>query len=563
MIGNLATAAALALLLASAAPAAEEARDADGRRTPGALALDAAGRLRFTPAGQDKPTPADQIDVIHFAPAAPAPFRVVLGRRVLLYEGQQITGRLLGVDKDNVRLRTAWTDHVDVSRAAAAALVPPPGWRAVFDDDFADGLKAWTVAGKPALNGGGKGDEPTAVTLAEPGQALTYAPAAPPDAGRVGVNFRDADAAGARWRCVLRFGAGKDERTLAVTVAGGDAYEVEAPVDGEARRVARSAGWHRLTVQFSEDTLRVLCDDAVLWYSLEHGPGGPLRQVALACEEAKPGPARGSVAWAEFSLARAADEPPLPPGDAEQDEALTADGDQIFGDVLRADGRAVEVQGTFGKRSLPWADLRGVRFRRGAAPAHTTTGAHVRLWVDSGLDAEPDVLDGVVAALDDKALTLQHALLGEVRVGRDRVRRLRPLFFGRRVELDNGAHHLGDGKRAVAGLSPPRAEGPALKLSVRLDAAPAEARLTLFAVRPAGAADAGPPTEVVVNGRRVDYLNRLAGRASPEPRRLVVPLPRDALRAGDNVIELRQTADPATERLADCGVFGVALELPE
>ena len=54
-------------------------------------------------------------------------------------------------------------------------------------------------------------------------------------------------------------------------------------------------------------------------------------------------------------------------------------------------------------------------------------GGLVRLWIDSGLDPEPDVLDGVLKAIDDKQATLIHPALGELHVPRDRLRRLRPI----------------------------------------------------------------------------------------------------------------------------------------
>ena len=116
--------------------------------------------------------------------------------------------------------------------------------------------------------------------------------------------------------------------------------------------------------------------------------------------------------FTEFSLSRAVEESRRPAGDATQEEVWLADGDQLFGDALHIDRRAVEIQGAFGKRSLPWAEVRGCWFRRDAALRALmqpgSPGARVRLWIDSGLDPEPDVLDGVLKAIDDKQATLQH-----------------------------------------------------------------------------------------------------------------------------------------------------------
>jgi PH (Pleckstrin Homology) domain-containing protein len=409
----------------SAARAAEEAVDADGRATPGVLALDDAGRLRFTPNGQAQALPLESIAYVRFSAAPAAPLRAAFIRGLLLPDGQHLTGRFLSADGDTISLRTAWAGRVDAPRSAAVALRQLPGFLSVFEDDFSEGLQAWTVGGKPAVDG-----DPPAAGLSGPGQSLAYRPAEPPEAGRVGVNFHDRDAAGARWTAAFHFQGQAEPRTLRVTLAGhGDAYEVEWPgPDGDGRRIARSPGWHRLTVRFSHDSLSVLCDDAVLWSDLRHGPGGALRQVSLRCAEAgQSDGARGRVEFAEFALCRTADEPLRPPGDPTQEEVWLADGDQLFGEALRIDRRAVEIQGLFGKRSLQWAGVRGCWFKAGAAPAPAAEGTRVRLWVNSGAGPEPDVVDGVLKAIDDKQLTLIHAQLGEPHVARDRLRRLRPL----------------------------------------------------------------------------------------------------------------------------------------
>ena len=397
--------------------------DADGRATHGALTADEAGRLRFTPQGGDGPLPPNSFAFIRFPVAPTDPFRVAFVRRLLLPDGQRLTGRLLAAGGDAVALRTAWSDRLEAPRSAVVALRQPPGRLSVFEDDFGDGLKAWVVSGKPAVEG-----DPPAVRLSEPGQRMAYAPPEPPEAGRVGVNFRDRDAAGGRWLAELRFQGDGEVHTLRVTLAGpGDAYEVEAPgVSGDAQRLARSPGWHRLEVRFSRDSLAVLCDDAVLWSDVRRGPGGTLRQISLACvEAAKSGQARGRVEFTEFALSRSVDEPPRPPGDAGQDEVWLADGDQLFGAIPHIGLRDVELQGRFGKRSLPWSGVRSCWFKRAVAP-RPAEGAHVRLWIDSGLDMEPDILDGVLKSLDDKQLILQHASLGELHVPRGRLRRLRP-----------------------------------------------------------------------------------------------------------------------------------------
>jgi hypothetical protein len=537
--------------LAGSPAFADEALARDGRRFAGSLVLAPDGRLQFTlPAGD--PLPALTLVRIRTpvadAPASPPPpLRIAGGWRFLLLGGQQLTGELLGLDAQTLRLRTAWARRLELPRSAVLGVTTLPGWRPRFADEFAD-LKAWAVSGKPSCEGG---DTP-AVVFDAAGQELAYKLPEPLSAGRVGVNFQERqNPAGARWELEAVFERpGGDPQTVRVTVAGGgDHYRVAAAgMEGEAQPGARSPGWHRLVVQFTSGSLRVTCDDAVLWYTLKQGPPGPLRQVRLACRAAGTAAPRGAIAWATFGIEQAADESPRPGGDATQDEVWLDDGDQLFGKVVRADRRAVEFQGRFGARTLPWSRIHGLFFRRASPPPATTAGAHVRLELVSSLTPERDVLQGVVRSLDARELVLRHALLGKVRLDRVFVREVRPQFHGRRIELDLGFHTL----RA--------ADRPAWRGSFRLEAVPEEARLVLDVVN---LAESGPRAEVVVNGRQVDYLNRQVERASRQPRRLTVALPRETLKSGENSLELHQAPEPRGERHAACGISDIVLEIPD
>jgi hypothetical protein len=564
---------AVALLFALLPPSAgadEEARRLDGRRVSGTLNLDPDGRLRFAVSGQTT-VPVEDLSAVRFPQAPLTPFRIAAPHRVLLRDGQQLTGQLLGLDRDTLTLRTAWAERLELPRAAVAALLHLPGYRTLIEDDYAD-AKNWNTTGNPTAGGA---DAPT-LLLNQSGQSAAFSLAAPLAAGRVGVNFLEKEpAAGLRWQLELTFQEGqKRPRQLSVTLAGeGDTYEVDpGGVEGTAAAVARSPSWHRLVVQFTPASLRFGCDDAVLWYNLDKGPGGTLRQVNLRCLTAKDGDKTGgALAFTAFSVAGAVEEPPHPPGDGTQDEVWLADGDQLFGQVVRADRRSVEIRGRYGSRTLPWADLRGCFLRYQAAPPHTTEGAHVRLALRNGLDPQPDLLDGVVKRLDEKQLTLAHALLGELRLERGRVQEVRPLFFGQRIELDNGLHHLGEEGKVVArqGL-PPRAEGTQLRRTFTLTGVPAQARLTLQVVQLSGwgeglgrePEEGTFQTQVIVNDRRVDYLERLVDRATAEPRRLSIPLPRVVLGAGENVLVIRQVPDREKSRFPHGGVSALVIEIP-
>ncbi|HZU38310.1 MAG TPA: hypothetical protein VFA18_20465, partial [Gemmataceae bacterium] len=405
---------------------ADEALRTDGQRVPGKLTLDVQHRPRFLPADRTASLPPTDLTAIRFPDAGPpSPFRTGAGHRVRLQDGQVLTGQLLHLNKEALSLRTAWSEKIELPRSAVAALTQLPGWHTLIEDDFSAGVAAWTVTGTPRVEGGDK--KPRRVLLDNGGQSLRWKPPTPITAGRVGVVFEEMNRpAGARWLLEMSFQGQGEAVTLRTTLAG-DRYEVEvAGLPGAARRVPRTPGPHLLLVQFKATSLRVTCDDDVLWYNLDRGPGGALQQVSLRCQEAgRPAELRGAVAISEFTLARAVDESPRPPGDPRQEEVWLASDDQLFGQILRADRQLVEITGRYGSRVFAWSELRGCFFKQEKAPSRPVGEVAVRLAIHSGLTPEPDVLTGILTSVEDKKLTLRHTLLGELVIEKSRVKALR------------------------------------------------------------------------------------------------------------------------------------------
>ncbi len=246
-------------------------------------------------------------------------------------------------------------------------------------------------------------------------------------------------------------------------------------------------------------------------------------------------------------------------------------GDQLFGQVPHADRQTLDVKGRFGARTLPWGDVRDIYLRREPIPPQTTEGEHVRLWLRSGVAGELDEIDGVVRIFAARRLSVHHPVLGDLELDPARLAQLRWFFQGRRIEVDNGVHHLG--RKLVPTLPAPQPAGLQLRRTFRLgEPMPSEARLVVNVLQLKGPGDGpetarslergGLRTEVVLNGRVVDYLNRHGERSSAELRRLSVPLPGRLLRAGENELILRQTEDRQTGRYEDCGITGLVVEIP-
>jgi hypothetical protein len=496
-----------------------------------------------------------------------------------------LTGEVAALDGKQLQFRSIWAEAgpVEVPRSAVVALSQPSGWVTRFADDFETGLKAWKLTGTPALSDRQRVSGKSSLRLAAVGQSAEQVLASPLAAGRIGVNFHlPAETAGARWLLEAAFAGPKGPTTVRVHLAGaGPSYRLDLPFAAAGLpRLDRKPGWHHLALEFDDTSVIVSVDDQVLWPPppvlpgetvAAKGPGGLLRRVRLACEALpKAAAARGEVFFDDFFLARRLGKAPPQLHDLGQDQLCLVSGDQLFGSIIRSDRQTVELKGQFGLRSFPWTEVRGIRLRQEASPLQTTDGEHVRLALANGVTPQPDEIEGVVRAIDPRRVVLCHPSLGELAIDRGRLLEMRWLFHGKRVEVDNGIYHLG--RRLVPTLPVPRPDGLEVRRRFRLDAVPADARLVVTVVGLKGAGNdhetahalrrGGLRTEVLLNRRVVDYLNRHGERSSPEPRRLSVPLPKQALRTGDNELVLRQTQDNETGRYADCCLSELAIEIP-
>jgi hypothetical protein len=561
-------------LVMSVPSLADDALLMDGRTVHGHLALTGAGRLSFAPTGQNSPIPFEQIGAVRSTIPAPAPWRVPAVQRFALTDGQSLTGEFLGLDAQNVSLRTAWADRLTIPRRAVLAVTHPLGFVPIFTEDFEAELKAWNLTGTPALSNAHQTSGQHSLRLSRAGQAAEYVLASALEAGRVGVNFYEAGApAGAHWVIETEFQGATVPRQVRGLIAGeAEGYQVEVPEGpGAGDRVPRTPGWHRFSMYFSAASLLVTVDEAVLWYSRRHGPGGPLRKVRLACIALPSGgAARGEVLFDDFGVARAVDRLLHRFEEPGRDELWLLHGDQLFGDIVQADRRAIHLRGSFGLRTFAWSEVRGIFLRRPTPAPQTTDGEHVRLWLHSGYGSDFDELEGTLQALDERRLKLHHPVLGELTIDRGRLRELRRLFHGRRIELDDNSHHLGQPGKLVMQLQPPQGEGLTLRRTFRLEEVPHAVCLVLHVVHLRGPGDGigaalergEQRTEVVLNGKVVDYLNRHVERATHQPRRLSLPLSPDALRVGENALELRLTPDRESGRYEHCGISGLRVEMP-
>lgn len=566
---------------ASDPPRVEWIEGDGGAKVPGRISGDPEKGYVFTPGSGGEAVPIEKAGAVTFegpgpdASSATPPFRAELG------PGQRISGRLGGVDDLAVRLEDGpGRKAITLSRAGVLALTQRPGEALVLQEGF-EAIEAsrWSIVGEPTVVVGPKLAGDRALRLPAGGAGLTHRLPEPVGSGRLEVAFHDDGrvVAGQRWFVDLTFRGpsgdewvrallGWDEETLAVQSSpGGPALAVQ--------RLSRRPGWHRLVVRFGPDRTDLSVDGDELAHGA--GPAGPLQEIRIATQSSNRGDPPRNLAGGldDFRLARLAE----PVGGLEvepsQDEIRLVGGDQLFGRLKGADAEGATLETDGRDVSIAWREVAGVYFRRGPAQAPPIQGLWARLEWRAAPGNDPRDLDqaeGVLRAVTDEALELETPFAGTLSIPRERLRRLRVVGQARRVVLDASPHHLGN--EVVRDLDPPQPQGSVLEVPFTLEAVPEGAAfLAVDALQVAGEADALPfsafvkggelRTNVTINGKEVDYLNRHVRSKNEAPERIRLAIPAGLLKVGKNIARFEEVGkkdDP--NDLDDLGILGVALE---
>ena len=258
-----------------------------------------------------------------------------------------------------------------------------------------------------------------------------------------------------------------------------------------------------------------------------------------------------------------------------QDVVVLQRGDELFGSLESFGADGGQLRGAFGPMHIDRDAVSGIQLRAEQATPFADHGLYVRAWLavlsqDSEME-QCEVLAGVVTADIKGGLLLKHADLGIVPLPRDRLQRIEVLHDGWRMLIDPRYHHLGNEVRPIFDVARP--EGT--ELAVRFPAdkiPPGELWLSAYVVeleqvgpgaKYADALAAGHlRTNVVLNGKTVDYLNRHVSATTSRPQRIRLRIPRDALLPDQNRLVIQQISqrDKPSE-YDDCGIYDLALEV--
>ncbi|WP_165064891.1 hypothetical protein [Paludisphaera rhizosphaerae] len=551
----------------------------------GRLLFERSTGFRFQAAGEAGAAPHVQAiapgGVVEFTAEGPRAVMVPPAFQAMLGEDGRISGTLRAISPDSVTLAVPWqSEAVILRRPGIQSIVQRLGEARILADGF-DALDAnvWGVVGQPRAV---VEDGESALLLPPGGTSIEHRFDEAIEAGRVDLTFRDDGVVrpGKSWSLTLNYRGPGGTAPLRILLGWAeDSLAVETP-EGPGlavQRLARNGDWRRLTIRFVGDRTEVSVDGKDLAHG--RGPTGPLESIRIAAagdpaEDANLGGYLGAIQVARFAAVPSSLEL-----DPSQDEARLVVGDQLFGSVVRGDRDRVEMVVDERSVVLSWKDLAGVYFRRDPATGAQIAGALARVeWRATddlvlGVARQSDFAEGAVESLTDSALVLSTPFAGTLTIPRDRLVRLIVREPGLRLVIDPCSHHLGNEVASSAPFfDPPLPEGGALERT--FDAPPDAAGPAFVVLDVLGVVGEATglqfsefiqrgelKTYVVIDGRRIDYINRFVNTPNETVLRIRVPIPADAVRPGEHVLRIEQTgtADDPRE-FDDLGVLGLAVE---
>lgn len=582
--------------------ASESLERPGGESIPGRIAGDARSGFRFIPARGGAPImleagatirrddPSRPATPSSSAPltAGPPPFYLLSG------EAGRFSGLLRSLDGARAVFAPAWqTDDLTIPRACIQAIVQRPGEARILVESFDQiDRSRWSVSGDAIAAERSPAGSGRCLRFRSHNASVTYALEEPLAAGRLEVAFCEdgSTAPGQKPSVELVFrGSSGPARIRVILGRSEDGLSVESTQGPslQVQRLVRTPGWHRLTLRFGPDETEISVDGQELAHG--RGPKGPLASIRLAADAADaaaastpPNASRPSTAeFDDLSLIRLVEPPASLEIDPTQDEARLVIGDQIFGDVRSADSERMTL--AVGGRTVPlrWGEVAGLYLRRVPAQGTLVSGLLVRAeWrsTPGGRPADVDFAEGALARLSDDSLTLATPYSGALTIPRASLTRLSVLGRGRRIVVDVSSHHLGDEVPVTPPLlDPPQPDGLALDRTIELPAGDpgdraAELVLDVLQVVP----EAGDTrysrqirkgelrTYALINGRRIDYLNRHVVTDSESPERVRLAIPRGLLHPGKNAIRIELTGDSDPRpKFDDMGILQIAVEFPE
>jgi hypothetical protein len=521
----------------------------------------------LTPAA-GKSVPLVEFDRIEL-PVASAPPPDSPTVRLAWGAGEELLAAPPTIDAKNIRV-VASIGTFAFPRRSLRQLSAPRSGITRLEESFRTLTADWTSAGEPKLDSRRFRSAPSSLLLEVSGQSVERAITPRLVAGEFLFWIDDEsprDSAG--WTASFAFG---DPKPAILKIGrSGDRGALTAACIGSPKISFREApsrtGWRRVRLTFSPTSIALTVDDAAVAWSFDQGMGGPLTKIRFERLQAPAAQQSSSaVRFDDLTLIESYSRKGSGLADPSQAQLTDQEGDRWFGELKSSDANGMVFRlATGATLRTPWDRFRSLEFASSpASPRLEWTGEIGRL-------SAPGVGEWVASliAADEKEWTLEHPLLGRFKIPTERISSWTPRVWGRRTELFAGPFHLGD--KLASEFDRPMPDGTKLRTEFTLAAVPVKSRLCLWVQGMEGTGLLAPfasrlragslRSEVWINGKNIDYLNRHIASRSAEPTPLQLDVPVDALRVGDNTLEIRQTPDAKTGAFDEAEVSQLTLEL--
>lgn len=414
---------------------------------------------------------------------------------------------------------------------------------------------------------------PSSVSLSAMSTALSRNVDPPLREGRFSFYFYDTGTMqpGCQWTVGLQLGDGKQPPKVLEVIGGWDqrAYKVRLPEELKEATVGvpRSTGWHQCEIELGERGLIVRIDEASMVTHRHPLSLGALREVAFRRSISGSEPQGAPELWLDdVMLTVASSFEPISFADPSQAQLLDSRGDQWLGTLTAADdkGLTFRLAGDF-DQTFTWEQVQSLRM-----PSDITPSAEPLLWEGEigRLNSPPASLWVELRTANADHWTVRHPLLGELSVPTSTILRYEPRVIGRRQEILSGSYHLGN--KVVPDFHRPVADGTACKLKFSWPNPQGNAWVTLYVDGLEGSGAMSPyarkikqghlATELWLNGQKIETLNNLVALRPMQAIELKIPVAMKVLRAGENILEIRQLADPETGFHDEVEISQVAIE---
>ncbi len=467
---------------------------------------------------------------------SPGPLRVVE-----LATGEQISAELLDSDEKSMKLRLRGGAVVELPRAGVTSIAHQPGWRDVIyetgDQQEHDE--------KPARK--------------------TLTPSAPLTAGRFGWTVIPNDAGSASGQVQFTFQRGEVLEQFRLHFEGdGQDVRISGDVSFAKHPLPSTKDSTHWSVYFDADRVEVLAGDQLF----ASGAGtGSLTRVEVERD------ANASISFDNLLLQardrkKSSSVNELPPLDDTRDCLTFFDGNRLYGQVLRANGR--QIVWKFGEREVinRWSDVRSIQWRveRLKQPPRVS-GQIVRVrfrpWLHLPAHTTGDELEVAIRQRDDGDHAMRHPLLGPFACPADQVAEVTPIFIGTRSVVLERPIAFGGKRTAWKGSYESAPADQPMSWFLRLTTTglePSGPKTFLGSPHLRALRDGRMTTELWWNNQRVAVLNEFLSRHRAESE-IRIPIPNEVIQSGANAWEIRQMAHtPNGTEFDRCKIGPVYLE---